>query len=412
MKKNRRHFLIHAVSLALCAALLCPVPAAASAAESPAAVQEEAGTETWPAAPETVSPSAVLLEGTTGAVLLDQAGDETRYPGSLVKIMTVLTALENSQLTDTVVFTQTGVDAGAGGAVNIAAQVGEELTMEQCLYAIMLASANDACVQVAEQISGSVDAFVELMNQKAEALGCTNTVFTNPTGLHDENQHSTAHDLALILQAAVQNETFRTISSASSYTIPATNATAAPRTLNDSFPLSAAGSASVYDGILAGKTGYTQASGSTLAAAAERNGTQLIAVVLMGTTAQAPADAVSMLDYGFQNFQRIQYSDPEATLSGGYAIIPNGVSQDQIEVVENETGEGLRQEYYYQNRSVGYALLQAEAQASPTPTVIDNAEYLESLSEEKSPAPYYIIGGIGLAALALLAVLLVKVIRS
>lgn len=84
--------------------------------------------------------------------------------------------------------------------------------MEQCLYAIMLASANDIALQVAEQIGGSVDAFVQKMNDRAQELGCTNTVFTNPTGLPDDNQHTTAHDLALIMQAAISNDSFRTIS--------------------------------------------------------------------------------------------------------------------------------------------------------------------------------------------------------
>lgn len=417
MKKKRHRFLIHALSLTLTAALLQPVTVAATAEGQEAAAQTEsqdaAQSDLWPAAPEIVSPSAYLLEDTTGAVLFDQAGDEVRYPGSAVKIMTMLVALENSSLSDTVTFTQTGVAAASGGAVNIAAQVGEELTMEQCLYAIMLASANDVCVQVAEHVSGSVEAFVEQMNQKAAELGCTNTVFANPTGLHDENQHSTAHDLALIMQAAIENETFRTISSAVSYTIPATNMTASPRNLTDSFPLSAQNSTSLYEGILAGKTGYTQASGSTLVTAAERNGTLLIAVVLMGTTAQTPTDAMNLLDYGFQNFQRVQYSDADATLSGGYAMLPTGVTLNQIQVTENQTEEGVSQEYYYQDHLVGRGVIQAQAQeASPTPTAIDNAEYLQTLNQEKSPVPYFIIGGAGAVILLLLALLLVKVIRS
>ena len=89
--------------------------------------------------------------------------------------------------------------------------------MEQCLYAIMLVSANDIALQVAEHLAGSVEGFVQMMNQRAAELGCTNTVFTNPTGLSDENQHTTAHDMALIMQAAMENETFRTIAGAFLY---------------------------------------------------------------------------------------------------------------------------------------------------------------------------------------------------
>lgn len=110
--------------------------------------------------------------------------------------MTTLIALENSSLADTVTMTQTGTAASGNGSVSLNAQVGETFTMEQCLYAIMLGSANDISTQIAEQVGGSVENFVTMMNQKAKDLGCTNTNFTNPTGLPDEKQTSTAYDLA------------------------------------------------------------------------------------------------------------------------------------------------------------------------------------------------------------------------
>ena len=151
--------------------------------------------------------------------------------------MTCLLALENSQLTDQVTMTETGVSGVTDGGAHISSQLGEVFTMEQCLYAIMLASANDIALQIAEQIGGSVDAFVEKMNSRAQELGCTNTVFTNPTGLPDDNQHTTAHDLALIMQAAINTDGFRDIASATSYTIPATNVSGGARNLTNSFSL-------------------------------------------------------------------------------------------------------------------------------------------------------------------------------
>ena len=99
--------------------------------------------------------------------------------------------------------TATGVSGVTDGGASISAQLDEVFTVEQCLYAIMLASANDVALQIAEQIGGSVDGFVQMMNNRAVELGCTNTVFTNPTGLTDENQHTTAHDMALITKAAI-----------------------------------------------------------------------------------------------------------------------------------------------------------------------------------------------------------------
>lgn len=414
MKPKKHKLLIHLLSLGMIVSLVCPLSIKATAQEAPS-TQETAGPEenadNWPPAPDINSASGFLLEDSTNSVLYEKAGDEIRYPGSAVKIMTMLLALENSQLTDEVTFTQTGVAAAANGAASIASREGEVLTMEQCLYAIMLASANDACVQVAEHISGSVDAFVEKMNSRAAELGCTNTVFTNPTGLPDENQHSTARDLALILQAAIQNAEFSAISNAAEYTIPATDFTAA-RALKNNFPLSAAGSATLYDGVLSGKAGYTQASGSTLVTAAERNGTKLICVVLMGADGQTSTDAISLLDYGFQNFQRVQYSDPALTLEGGYAILPNGVTLDKVQIQETAQDKGIYQEYYYGSRLIGHALVEADEEEDSATPAVDNEEYLKTLSQEKSMVPYAVIAGTGIVLLALLGFLLRKVLKA
>ena len=173
----------------------------------------------------------MILEDSTGTTLYAKNMDEVLYPGSTVKIMTCLLALENSNLTDEVTMTATGVSGVTDGGANISAQLDEVFTMEQCLYAIMVASANDIALQVAEHIGGSVENFVAMMNTRAAQLGCTNTVFTNPTGLPDENQHTTAHDMALIMKAATENPSFSPIASANTYTIPATNVSGGARSL-------------------------------------------------------------------------------------------------------------------------------------------------------------------------------------
>lgn len=411
---KRKRLFTGLASLTLSLALMCPFTAWASLAPAAEAAEEasQATSAAWPEAPEIPSPSAILLEDTTNAVLMEQAADEVRSPGSIVKIMTVLLALENGSLTDEVTYSANAVAVVTGGAAGIGAKEGETMTLEQCLYAIMLGSANDASVQVAEQISGSVEAFVEKMNSRAAELGCTNTVFTNPTGLPDDSQHSTARDLALILQAAINNPNFCRISSAVSYTIPATNVSAA-RSLTNSFPLIKSGTATPYEGVLAGRSGYTQASGSTLAAAVENSGTRLICVLLAGADGQTAADAVSLFDYGFQNFQRLQYSDAASTLDGGFAILPNGALQGEITVEEATQEEGLYQEYYYGDRLVGHALLtSSEATPTITPEVIDNEDYLDSLTQEKSMVPYAAILGGGVILIALLGFLLRKVLKS
>ena len=191
----------------------------------------------WPQGPEITSASAVVMEDSSNTVLYAKDMDTALSPAGAVKIMTCLLALENSQLTDQVTMTETGVSGVTDGGAHISSQLGEVFTMEQCLYAIMLASANDIALQVAEQIGGSVDAFVQKMNDRAQELGCTNTVFTNPTGLPDENQHITAHDMALIMEAAMANDTFRTIAATTSYTIPATNVSGGDRVLTNNFTM-------------------------------------------------------------------------------------------------------------------------------------------------------------------------------
>lgn len=165
----------------------------------------------WPQGPEITSSAAVIMEDATQTLLYSKNMDQVLYPGATVKIMTTLLALENCQLTDQVTMTATGVSGVTDGGANISAQLDEVFTVEQCLYAIMISSANDIALQLSEHIGGSVDAFVQMMNDRAAQLGCTNTVFTNPTGLPDENQHTTAHDMALIMKAAIDNESFRTI---------------------------------------------------------------------------------------------------------------------------------------------------------------------------------------------------------
>ena len=216
----------------------------------------------WPQGPEITSSAAVIMEDATQTLLYSKNMDQVLYPGATVKIMTTLLALENCQLTDQVTMTATGVSGVTDGGANISAQLDEVFTVEQCLYAIMLSSANDIALQLSEHIGGSVDAFVQMMNDRAAQLGCTNTVFTNPTGLPDENQHTTAHDMALIMKAAIDNESFRTIAGTASYTIPATNVSGGDRVLTNNFSMMSASNAAYYQYCLGGREGYTEASGS------------------------------------------------------------------------------------------------------------------------------------------------------
>lgn len=287
--------------------------------------------------------------------------------------------------------------------------------MEQCLYALMLASANDIALQVAEQIGGSVDAFVQKMNDRAKELGCTNTVFTNPTGLPDDNQHTTAHDLALIMQAAIRNDSFRTISGATSYTIPATNVSGGTRNLTSSFTMTDPASASYYEGCIGGRESTTTASGSVLVTAAQRNGTTLIAVVMNGATGQTATEAISLLDYGFSNFQLLDLSEDDFhILSGGTVMVPSGATADDLTTEDTESDGQILRTYSFGGTQVGTAVVEDPSQESSS-DVLENDENMDSAkaySESRSQIPYFAIGGVGILLLILLLWRMIRIIRS
>lgn len=370
----------------------------------------------WPQGPEITSTSAVIMEHSTETILYAKNMDQPLYPGGTVKVMTTLLALEKSQLTDQVTMTATGVSGVTDGGANISSQLEEVFTMEQCLYAMMLASANDIALQVAEHIGGSVDAFVEMMNARAAELGCTNTVFTNPTGLPDENQHTTAHDMALIMQAAIDNETFRTIADTSSYTIPATNVSGGERVLTNNFSMTNSANAGYYQYCLGGREGYTEASGSTLVCSAEKNNMTLVAVVLQGASGTTATEAASLLEYGFNNFQILSLGDTDFNMvSGGNVCVPAGTSGGSLttEDTPGEDGQTNRQ-YYFGGTPVGTAVM-AAAEIQDNTLVEQSQQNLaaaQSFSSLKTDIPYYVIGAVGALLLLLLLVRIIKVAKS
>ena len=245
--------------------------------------------------------------------------------------------------------------------------------MEDCLYGMMLESANEVCVAVAEHISGSVDAFVELMNQKAASLGCTNTHFTNPNGLPDENHYTTAHDMALIAQAAYNNATFRKVSQTTTYCIGTTNKCGEKRWLSNHHKM-LPDRDYTYEGCTGGKTGFTQAALNTLVTYAERNGRRLVCVSLRTNGRQIYTDTASLLDYGFNNFQNysifnrktwadakmlypsLYFGQPEtvANLRPTCTVtLPAGMDLSSIETTCNPGDGTLCRSYTYNQYPVG-----------------------------------------------------------
>jgi D-alanyl-D-alanine carboxypeptidase (penicillin-binding protein 5/6) len=183
------------------------------AAENSNHIAENPG---WADSPSIMGESGIVMEISTGSILYEKNMHDIHYPASITKIMTALLAIENCEMDEIVTVPPEAVYMEDKGT-HIALDAGEQLTVEQCLYAIMLASANDAAYALAEHVGGTYENFIRMMNEKAKELGCQNTNFTNPHGLPDENHVTSAYDMALITKAALQWDMFQTVSGASYY---------------------------------------------------------------------------------------------------------------------------------------------------------------------------------------------------
>ena len=275
--------------------------------------------EYWPQAPETASPCVMVMEMNTGAVLYEKNVDEVHYPASITKIMTTLIAIEKGKMDNIVTFSADAVYKNEGDTSHISRDLEEQMTLEQCLYGVMLESANECAYAVAEHVGGTVENFVDMMNAKAKELGCTNTHFANPHGLQDENHYTTAHDMALIAQAAYQNETFRIIIGTKMYTIPPTNKHAEETVLRNHHDMLCtyhnANRKYLYPYCVGGKTGYTATANSTLVTYAEKDGMTLICVVMNTQSPNQFIDTVNLFDYAFDNFQVLNVAENDTNYS-------------------------------------------------------------------------------------------------
>ena len=264
----------------------------------------------WPTPPTIESASAILIDAKNGNILYSKKANKKRHPASITKVMTALIVLENCSLDETVTFSYRATHDLEPGSTTIARTEGEEMTVEECLYALLLQSANEVAQGLAEHVAGSIEDFAVMMNEKAEELGCTKTHFTNPSGLNDDDHYTTCHDMALIMQAAVQNSDFLRIESANSYTIAPTNKHEEETIVAQKHKLVKSGS-DHYDGAVAGKTGYTTQTGHTLVTYAVRGDMELICVIMRSDGTQY-ADTRALFDYGFDNFSMKNMADTDA----------------------------------------------------------------------------------------------------
>ncbi|AEE91118.1 Serine-type D-Ala-D-Ala carboxypeptidase [Tepidanaerobacter acetatoxydans Re1] len=254
------------------------------------------GAEQTESLPSISGETGILIDASTGKVLYEKNAYTRMEPASTTKIMTAILALEKGNLSDVVT---TGKQPTLADGTRIYLEEGEQLTLEQMLYGMMLNSGNDAAIAIAEHIGGSVEAFVEMMNEKAREIGAKDTTFVNPNGLPAKGHLTTAYDLALISRYALLNlPEFRKIVSTKNAEIPWQAQDSDRQLINLNKLLWN------YEGADGVKTGYTSTAGSTLVASATRNGWQLISVILKSDAINVWHDSAALLDYGFTNFER------------------------------------------------------------------------------------------------------------
>lgn len=255
--------------------------------------------------PAIQSQSAVLMDAKTGRILYEKNMHSQMYPASLTKIMTGVVAVRLGNPSDTVTVTPEDLKGINSGTASVWLVNGEKLTLSQALYAMFLASANDAAAAIAGHVGGSADNFVKLMNVQAKQLGANDTHFSNPNGLPDKNNLTSAYDMALITKYALTMPDLMKYFGARRYTIAPTNKQPLPRNLETLHKMMK-GTRYAYSGVIAGKTGWETMSGHTLVTAAQRNGETLICVVMNTPGASGVySDTKLLLDYGFTHFSSI-----------------------------------------------------------------------------------------------------------
>ena len=263
----------------------------------------------WPEGPAVGAAGAIVMDADSGEVLYGKNIYMHLYPASITKVLTGLLAYENLSPSDKITFSENAVFGIERGSSNIGMDVGETITVDQALYGLMVASANEVAVALGERVSGTESDFVSLMNARAWELGCRNTNFVTTNGLHDQNHYTCAFDMALIAREAFRHPQLVEYMSQANYEFKSTD------TQPDDFWIGNTNSFlnGVFscDGVIGGKTGYTDQARETLVTFAERDGKRLICVIMREEPPYQYYDTIDLLNYAFDNFQQVSIAENE-----------------------------------------------------------------------------------------------------
>lgn len=297
---------ITAILLAFILIFICYIPS--NTTEATEATTEHPETTEYPddpsKEPDIVSNAAIVIDAATGQVLYEKNSHDKKYPASITKIMTTIVALDhNVNFNDTITMSDNAVWGIERDSTNIGLDVGEKVTVEDCIYATMVKSANECAYAVAEYVAGDLNSFSKLMNDKAKELGCEHTHFITPNGLHDNDHYTCAYDMALITKYALQNDTFRQIAGTLTYTVPPTNLTKEPTELWNGNKMINSASPYYYEYCEGGKTGYTTDANNTLVTFSKKDGLELICVILdCDGLKYSYTDSKALYNYCYNNY--------------------------------------------------------------------------------------------------------------
>ena len=272
----------------------------------------------WPSDTGIMADAGIVMDADSGTVLFGQNIHVPLPPASITKLLTALVVAEHCELDEIVTFSHDAVynlEEGAGN--KLALEEGDQISVEDCLHMMLLLSSNQSANALAEHVAGSRDGFVDMMNEKIKDIGCAESHFANPSGLNDPDQNVSAYDMALISAAAFKNETVLRISSTKRYSVgPTINNPQGANISMEHRILMAENSSSQYycNGATAGKTGYTSLAGNTLVTYAQRDGRNLISVILKGSQPQYYLDAKTILNFGFASFKNESLKESETFL--------------------------------------------------------------------------------------------------
>ena len=285
----------------------------------------------WPSDTGIEAEAGAVMDVDTGTMLFGQNSHVEYYPASITKILTALVVLEHADLSDTVTYSDkamNSVEADSGNKLSLVA--GDTMTVEDCLYALLLASVNQAANALAEHVAGSMSDFVDMMNAKIAELGCTESHFANPSGLNSDDQVVTAYDMTKIAAAAYSNPKLLEISSAKSRKVgPTTNNPDGVNVRNEHRRVITEDTSSEFycPEAVAGKTGYLLKAGNTLVTYGEKDGRRVVSVILKGSPRQYFVDGKSLLQFGLNRFQNVDIAENETRyVTGEDQVDVNGTS--------------------------------------------------------------------------------------